>query len=200
MAIAIITADLVNSRAQQPQLWMTHLKTILNSFGSTPKNWEIYRGDSFQLETEPQNALRTAIVIKAYLKYTANLDLRIAIGIGDKTYDSDAITSSNGTAFINSGTCFESLKKNLLAIKTVHVDLDNTLNLMFYLASFTFNNWTQTTAELIAYTLTHPNKNQKLLASHFETTQSNISQSLKRGGYDELKALIKYYESKLKAI
>lgn len=200
MAIAIITADVVNSRAHQPQLWMTHLKTILGTFGSTPQQWEIYRGDSFQLEITPQHALYAAVVIKAHLKRTANLDLRIAIGIGDKTYTSETVTSSNGTAFINSGMCFESLKKNLLAIKTDHNDLDETLNLMFYLASFTFNNWTQITAQLTEHALTHPKQNQKQLASHFKTTQGNISQSLKRSGYDELKALITYYESKTKVI
>jgi hypothetical protein len=75
-----------------------------------PKNWEIFRGDAFQLEvSEPEEALRIAIQIKAFLK-TVKLDARMSIGFGDKTYDADKISESNGTAFVRSGESFDQLK------------------------------------------------------------------------------------------
>ena len=198
--IAILTGDLIKSRATNPSEWIDALRNSLQLFGSTPKHWEVYRGDSFQLEVTPQKAFYAAMLLKANLKHHTNLDVRIAIGIGDKTYDSDNITASNGSAFINSGTCFEHLKKNTLAIKTEQDHLDATLNLMFELLSFTVNNWTPVTAELIAYALQHPDKNQKQLAKQFGITQGNVSQSLKRGGYDEISKLRSYYESQISTL
>ena len=67
--IAIITGDIINSRVVDPQLWMDKLKEILNTVGSEPMDWEIYRGDSFQLKTEPQKALLTAILLKSSIRH-----------------------------------------------------------------------------------------------------------------------------------
>lgn len=198
--VAILTGDIIKSRERNPSLWIDALKQTLQLFGTTPNHWEVYRGDSFQLEVSPEKALFAAFLIKASLKHHSNLDVRIAIGIGEKTYESDNITESNGNAFINSGTCFENLKKNTLAIKTEDTHIDETLNLMFELVSFTIQNWTPVTAELIAYTLQHPQQNQKKLAKHFKITQGNVSQSLKRGGYDEISKLLSYYESQIQTL
>ncbi len=197
---AIITGDLVNSRASQPEDWMHVLKNVLKNFGNAPKLWELYRGDSFQLEVKPEDALYAAFLIKAHLKSHCDLDARIAIGVGSKDYSADKITESNGTAFINSGECFEQLKKNTLAIKTKIPDVDASLNLMFRLASVTINNWTPATAELIEIALRNPDYNQKKMASILETTQSNVSQGLNRGGFDELSKLLDYYKSKISSL
>lgn len=53
---AIITADIINSRKLVNQeIWITPLKKLLASYGATPKNWEIFRGDYFQIEIEDSN-------------------------------------------------------------------------------------------------------------------------------------------------
>ena len=44
---AVLTGDIVNSRAFMG--WQDDLTEVLNRYGSSPKNWEIFRGDSFQL-------------------------------------------------------------------------------------------------------------------------------------------------------
>jgi len=197
MLIAVLTGDLVNSRVSHPTKWIAKLKFILNRFGKTPNTWEIYRGDSFQLETELKDALYAALMIKAHLKSHANLEVRIAIGIGKKEYNAKKITESNGSAFINSGHCFENLKKNTLAIQTEEPEFNTTLNLMFQLASVIIDSWTPVVAELIELALKHPDYNQKQIAKILETTQSNVSQGLKRGGYDELTKLLSYYKTQI---
>ena len=106
---SIITGDIINSKGSSPKAWLPELKTILSHYGSNPVQWEIYRGDSFQLEVTPDKALEACILIKATIKQFKNLDVRLAIGIGNKTFDSEKITESNGTAFVNSGECFEAL-------------------------------------------------------------------------------------------
>lgn len=63
---------------------MSILKKLLVTQCDTPKQWEIYRGDSFQLDTTPKKALRLALVIKATLKELKDIDVRISIGIGKK--------------------------------------------------------------------------------------------------------------------
>ena len=48
---SIITGDIINSRAiANPKHWMEPLKKVLSVYGNNPKAWEIYRGDSFQVE------------------------------------------------------------------------------------------------------------------------------------------------------
>jgi PDZ domain-containing secreted protein len=141
--IGIITGDIINSRKLSSTVWMDGLKRILNAHGTSPKNWEIFRGDEFQLEvSEPEAALYIALQIKAYLK-TVKLDARMSIGFGDKTYDADTISESNGTAFVRSGELFEQLKKqkSTLSINSGHVYFDKEMNLMLRLAQTFMNNW-----------------------------------------------------------
>jgi SatD family (SatD) len=195
---AIITGDLINSRQVEPSEWMPALKKVLKKYGKEPKNWEIFRGDSFQLNTKPEDALMAAILIKAKIKQWKNLDVRIGIGIGEITYQAAKITESNGTAFLNSGECFEELKKQTLAIKTPNKDLNETLNLMIELASLTIDRWTETAAKLIKLKIENQNLNQKDLANLLnKTAQGTISEGLKRAGYDEIQKLLDYYKLKI---
>lgn len=195
---AIITGDLINSREVEPNEWMPALKQVLKKYGKEPKNWEIFRGDSFQLNTKPEDALMAAILIKAEIKQWKNLDVRIGIGVGEITYQAAKITESNGTAFLNSGECFEELKKQTLAIKTPNKDLNTTLNLMIELALLTIDRWTETAAKLIKIKIENPNVNQKDLANLLnKTAQGTISEGLKRGGYDEIQKLLNYYKLKI---
>jgi hypothetical protein len=196
--LAIITGDIINSRNVDVQQWMPELKIILNKYGSEPKNWEIYRGDSFQIEILPIDALKVAILIKAAIKQFKSLDVRIAIGIGEKTYESEKITESNGSAFINSGESFEKMKKQTLIIQTNWKDFNETMNLMFDLATLTMDNWTPTSSLIIKSAIESDPINQKELATLLNKKQSNISTSLKRGGFDEIQKLLLYYQQKIK--
>lgn len=197
---SIITGDIINSKESNPKNWLDALKGVLNNCGNEPKQWEIYRGDSFQLEIKPENALETGILIKATIRQFKNTDVRLAIGIGNKIYASEKITEANGTAFVNSGECFEQLKKNTLAIKSPFTAFDAQINIMLELAQLTMNNWTVTTAKLVKAALENPDLNQKELAKHFNKTQGNISQGLKRSGFDEILKMIHYYNSQIKTV
>lgn len=196
----IITGDIINSKKNTPENWLEALKTILNSFGKTPQTWEVYRGDSFQLEIQPEKALQACILIKATIKQFENLDVRLAIGIGEKTYQSKNITESNGSAFINSGECFENLKKTTLAVKSPFQLFDTSINIMLELAQLTINNWSSTSAILVKTTLENPGLNQNQLAEIFKKTQGNISQGLKRAGFDEISKLLDYYATQTQTL
>ena len=83
--IGIITGDIVNSRKLSSKIWIDGLKKLLNTFGKNPVEWDIYRGDEFQLKIKnPEEALFIALQIKSYFK-TLKLDVRMSIGFGDIT-------------------------------------------------------------------------------------------------------------------
>ena len=196
---AVITGDVINSRKVASALWMEDLKGILNAYGNEPKDWEIYRGDSFQLVVDPRDALEIALLIKASIKQNKALDVRMAIGVGTVDYTADKVTESNGNAFVNSGEFFEGLKKQTLGIQTPWSEFDEAFTIIFQLVVLFADNWTTTSAEIIKKALENPSINQKELALALNRkSQSSISASLKRAGYEELKNVIAYYKQEIK--
>jgi hypothetical protein len=193
--VAILTGDIINSRDGQILDWLQKLKEVLNTYGHSPQQWEIYRGDSFQLLTTPKKALITAIHIKAIIKQTKNQDVRIGIGLGEESHKAKRITESNGTAYIHSGESFDSLKKQTLSIKSNNTERDRLLNLMLNLALLIANNWSSTVAEVITTAIENPNKHQKDIAKLLNKSQSSVSEALKRGGYEEIMSLNGYYKN-----
>lgn len=195
--LAVLTGDIINSRKEKASLWLPLLKEVLQFYGKNPGNWEIFRGDSFQLSTPPEEALLAAFHIKAAIKEIRDLDVRIGIGIGEQDHRAGKISESNGTAFVRSGESFESLKKQTLAIATGTPELDELLNLLLSLALLTVNNWSPTVALTIKAFLEQPGKSQTELAAILDKSQSSLSEALKRGGFDEVIRLEEYYRKQI---
>ena len=163
-------------------------------------DWEIFRGDMFQLEVLPENALRTAIEIKAGIRQIKDLDVRMAIGIGSKEYRTSRITESNGAAYSNSGICFENMKKRRLAIKTPWDQFDKIWDMHLRLASLTMDNWGPTTSTIVEQAFLNRHLSQVKLAKRLKRTQSTISKSLTRAGYDEINMMLAQYEKQINQI
>ena len=198
---SIITGDIINSRKVTDQKsWIQPLKKIMGDYGKTPKTWEIFRGDSFQLEIEhPEESFMAALKIKAAIRSVKGLDVRMAIGIGEKTYDATRISESNGEAFVNSGEKFEELKKikQRLALKSPWEDTDKQLNLMITLASIAMNTWSATSAQLITLSLRYHTLSQKELGKKIKRTQSSVSERQTRAHYGEIIELEKYFRQRI---
>lgn len=195
--IAVITGDIVNSRQAPANEWLSLLKDGLYLYGKESRDWEIYRGDSFQLRLEPELALEAAYRIKAAIKQHKDLDVRVAIGIGEQDFKGKSISESNGSAFIRSGLCFEDLRKQLMGISTGNRSKDEVLNLLFSLALLTMNSWSPTVAATVSSFLQHPEKSQTEIAGMLGKSQSSLSEALKRGGYDEIMQLDTYYRKEI---
>lgn len=197
---AVITGDIIQSRKTNNPLWLPKLKKILSTQGKSPRTWQIYRGDSFQVEVkDPAQALLTAIRIKSSIKTIKNLDVRMAIGLGEKKYVSPKITESDGEAFLHSGEKFETLKKvkQTLAIKTPWPDFDKEMNIFLRLAAIPMNDWTPSSAELIALLINNRTLTQKALARRLGVTQPSVSERQNRSHYDEIMALEALYKEKI---
>jgi len=195
--VGILTGDIISSRSKLTHEWQPMLTSILNQYGKEPTDWELFRGDSFQIRVAADKALKTAIHIKAGIKQITPLDVRIAIGIGLEDHTSNRITSSTGSAFVLSGACFDSLKKQTLAIATADNHLDEVLNLILSLASLTMDNWSPATAEAIQNAIENPKMNQEALAKKMKKSQSSVSEALKRGGYDVVMRMEQFFRRQL---
>jgi len=194
---AIITGDIINSREGEVESWLNSLKEILNYYGDEPKDWEIFRGDSFQLSITPEKAMLAAIHVKSAIKQTKLQDVRMAIGIGEEKYNASKISESNGSAYVRSGECFESLKKQTLAIRSNNEEMDQSFNIMLSLSLLTANNWSSTVAEVIKTAIENSEKNQKGLAKLLHKSQSSISEALKRGGFEEIMSMNNFYKTQI---
>lgn len=195
--IAVITGDIINSRKEPVEHWLPVLKEVLKRYGDSPQHWEIFRGDSFQIALPPQNALYAALLLKASLKQFRHLDVRMAIGLGNQEYEAKKISESNGSAFVRSGEGFETLKKQNLGIFSENEELDEILNLLLSLALLNMDQWSPTVATIIKASLENPEKSQTELAAVLKRSQSSLSEGLKRGGYDEILRMEKFYRQQI---
>ncbi len=200
--IAIITGDIVNSRKLSSKIWMDGLKKLLNTFGKNPIEWDIYRGDEFQLEVKnPEDALIIALQIKSYFK-SIKMDVRMSIGLGDMTYKAKKISESNGTAFSRSGEVFETLKKQKinLAINSGNAAFDDEINLMLRLSLTFMDHWFIQSAEFVLTAIENPSLSQEEMGVKLGINQAAVSRRRKRAQFDLVMEVEKHFRNKVKTI
>ena len=197
--IAIITGDIINSQKSESELWLPQLKNLLGSWSSTPENWEIYRGDEFQLKCSVDEVFSKSMLIKSLIKSIENLDVGLAIGIGNEVFLSEKITESNGSAYVNSGRLLTEIKAQgkTLVIQTENEKVNRDLNILFKWASIDFDNWSTATAEIIHQLLRNSDFTQDDLAKTLSISQSSVSQRLKRANFDLIQETDQFFRKKI---
>ncbi len=208
--IAVIKGDIIASRKLVNQkIWLTPLKNLLATWGNTPKDWKLDWGDFFQVEIQnPEEALRKVFEIKALIKKVeplderkkiSNIDVRMSIGIGEKTYSGESISESNGTAFIHAGDKFYVLKKEnvSLGIKSPWQNFDEEMNLYLKLVGTFMDKWSVSSAELIEIVIKNPGKTQEEIGKLLGIKQSGVSGRWNRAHIDELLAVDEMYRKKI---
>lgn len=197
--IAVITGDIINSQHADTEVWITKLKNLLENWGNAPQVWEIYRGDEFQFKCNIDDVFWHFLAIKSLIKSQENLDVRIAIGIGEENFSSKKITESNGSAYVNSGRLLNDLKSDgdTVSIKTSNDPIDRDLNILLKWASKDFDKWTMATSEIIHEMIMNQDITQEDLAKKFAISQSSISQRLKRANYELIVETNQYFRKKI---
>ncbi|GAB1464218.1 hypothetical protein [Pedobacter sp.] len=193
--IAVITGDIVNSR-ELPSLWIEILKEALSALPKENTKWEIFRGDSFQIELPSQQALLTSVYIKACIKTIKGADVRLSIGLGTKAkIATTKVTEASGEAYVNSGEGFDGLKSNKvnLVVKSPSAEFDEDMNLYFKLALIAMDSWSPIASEVVKQTIENQNENQDKIAKISGRSQSSISEALKRAHFSEIMELEKKY-------
>lgn len=201
---SIITGDIIKSRTtKNPEVWLAVLKNSLTTLKSDTSKWEIYRGDSFQIEIQNiEESFKAAIYIKSCVKCIKGLDVRLAIGIGATSFEGQKIIESNGEAFLYSGETLETLKKEKinLKIKTPNENLNEELNLYFKLALIAMDDWTANSAEIVKLSIEKPNALQETLGKKLGINQNAVSTRQKRAHLREIMELDTMYRKKLKQL
>ena len=196
---AVITGDIVNSQEADSENWLPKLKQLLEKWGKTPTDWEIYRGDEFQLKCSIDAVFWKALSIKSLIKQFENLDVRIAIGIGEEQYSSEKITESNGTAYVNSGRLLNEIKNEgkTFAIKTPNEGINADFNILFKWSSLDFDSWTVAVSEIVHLLMMDKNLTQDDLAKKLNISQSSVSQRIKRANFDLILETDYYFRKKI---
>ena len=195
--IAVITGDIVNSRSIDPNEWHPILKNFLSKKIIDHSKWEIYRGDSFQIEVDVESAFELLLLIKSLIKQIPKIDVRMSLGIGKSEFTSDKVTESYGQAFIYSGEAFEMLKERTLLIKTINKEFDDYFNPILGLVSFITDQWKPETAKAFFYGLYYKDMLQKDIAEKMGRDSTTVSRALKRAAYDEINDVLKLYSNKV---
>lgn len=202
--VTVLTGDIIKSRSIENQdIWLKPLKKALRFVQPNDNLWEIYRGDSFQLELQDNTkGFFTVVYIKSVIKMTKGLDVRLALGLGEKSFEGASLVESNGEAFQFSGETLESLKKDKLnlKIKTPDQNLNAQLNLYFKFALMVMDTWTPNSAEIIKLSLEHPNALQKDLGSMLDINQNAVSKRQKRAQLDSILELNEMYQQLIKKL
>lgn len=211
--IAIIKGDIIASRELTDQnVWLEPLKELLQQWGDTPGDWEVVWGDFFQLEvSNAEEALEKAFQIKALLKKIApvesgkklgSIDVRLAIGLGEKAFSGKRISESNGPAFVYAGEKFEQLKKEKInmAVQSHRADFDMEMNLYLKLAGLFMDNWTVSSAEIVALVLEHPKATQQELGAILNIKQSAVSGRWNRAHVEEVLQIENLFRQKIENI
>jgi len=196
---AIITGDIINSQETDSENWLPKLKELLGKWGKTPTDWEVYRGDEFQLKCSIDAVFWKALSIKSLIKQFENLDVRIAIGIGEEQYSSEKITECNGTAYVNSGRLLNEIKNEgkTFAIKTPNEGINADFNILFKWSSLDFDSWTVAVSEIVHLLMMDKNLTQDDLAKKLNISQSSVSQRIKRANFDLILETDYYFRKKI---
>lgn len=194
--IAVITGDIINSRKVAVEEWQPKLRRFLQNRIKDSSKWEIYRGDSFQIQVNIEEVLEIVLLIKALIKTNSIIDVRISIGIGKGDFFANRVTESYGEAFIFSGESFETLKDKTLTLKTTSSSFDEIFIPVFSLVSFIANQWKPVTAEIFFTALSNKELLQKEIAQLLKRDSTTVSRALKRAAYYEILSIIKLFNQK----
>jgi len=192
---AIITGDIVLSRTVDSQIWLPKLKSALEQVS---EKFDIFRGDSFQVAVPLAHCIEAMFYMKACMKSIAQLDVRMALGIGEIDYLDINIKNSTGESFIYSGEAFDELNKDLMLVKSRWAEWDERTNIILQLACELANKWTNNMAMTVAAVLENPDANQQEIATLLNKKyQSQISTELQKAQWAKIKKAIDFTTTEL---
>lgn len=206
---AVITADIVNSTKIEEahrHLLVDELDNIIQDLKRLSSlRCEMYRGDSFQaLVDDVKYCLEIAVLIRLGLKKSnllknGKLDARMAIGVGDVSYEHEQVILSDGEAFRLSGRTFDKLNKKRLLIATNINDVDEPLNVMLAFIDELLEGLSYTQSKYLYDSLLY-NISQMELANVYSTSQPNIAKHLKSAKENLFRLFFDFAEKTLKSL
>lgn len=215
--IAVITGDVVNSSIYTPSEIAKLMQALEEEcydyqvsceFGEL--RFSVSRGDSFQgILVSPEHALTVALLLKTFVNAyrsdtqkasnaSPKIDVRMAIGVGEASYDLNTIHLSNGPAFQYSGRKLDKMKgkEGRLAFACADSNINNEFEVHLKFLDNITNRWSVASAEVIYYLLKSLKETQ--IAAKLDRSQAAINHRKQAAGWDEIKTLLKRYAEIIK--
>ncbi len=191
----VIVGDIVGSKKNNAQDYLEIIIPILKQCCDKGM-YQIYRGDSFQARIKnPVLALYISLKLKAALKSTGSLDVRIAIGMGDIELVDGDIALSRGTALTRSGELLDSLKERnqKIMVRADH-KLDSYMNATLKMALLFLDNWNKNAASIVYEIMNNPQITQEKLGERLGIQQATASRRLDRAHWKETQELFHLFQ------
>lgn len=197
---AVITADIVNSKAFSPDALSSltdRLKKLINI--NKAKYLSFYRGDSFQCYcVDPYPAYRLTLRLRCevnlYRAVTGNeTDLKISLGVGGINTPVTSISTAMGQAFIISGEELDKLdsRERRFIIKSENHEINIALDAVSFFTDYLFRDLTLKQTEVLQHLLI--NRTQTEMANILGKSQSTINRHVQALGWGELEHLLDLY-------
>lgn len=197
---AVITGDVINSSAlttAERKKLQYELDYFLKGAMNTWPDLEMqqYRGDSIQaiLTTRRHNSLRMALTLQSKLM-ASRFSIRLSIGIGEISFKSKNIITSDGSAFRASGYYLDALKKSGELISIAGTDTDFSHEWQTHSASLNYimQDWTPQQAEAVRFLI--QGFTQEHTARLLKITQPSVHQRLQGAGWPVVQKIIERFE------
>lgn len=196
--IAVITGDLVGSSKLSSDVFgpvMSDLARLLKKFRARYGiEFDIYRGDSFQLVTPPSMAATLATMIDLALRSgDFAVEVRQCIGIGTGETGKQGVKTATGEAYILSGQGLDTMKGRGLCIATANQTFQLHSELLTRFFDSHLNRLTSTQAEVVLTYLMADNKSHEHLAIVLDKKRSNVTRILNTSQYHLITDYLDYF-------
>ena len=198
---SVISGDIIGSSQLKPAS-RKKLQQLLNLFiEGTTLQWldmraQQYRGDSIQITLTINRlaALRIALLLQTCL-LKDNYKIRLAIGVGDISFQSAEVITSDGTAFQASGPYLDALTKSGEMISIASFDEEFTSEWQVHSASLNYilERLTQQQAEAVYLQL--QDHTQASIAKKLKIKQPSVHQRLQAAGWPVVQKILNRFES-----
>lgn len=200
---AVITGDVIAS-SQLNTSQRKKLQTIIDEFIATftklypDMQFQQYRGDSMQLAltTNKQYALSIALQLESTL-VAESFAVRLGIGVGDISFTSKDVITSDGSAFQVSGPLVDELKKKNEWIGIASTDKAFNAEWLVQSASLNFLLQRLSPSQAEALTLHLQNMKQNDIAQALKISQPSVHQRLQAGGAEVFTYIVNRFENTL---
>jgi hypothetical protein len=198
---AVITGDIINS-SELSTAGRKKLQRELDSFSKDAYDtWpdlqmQQYRGDSIQaiLTTNRSKSLRMALRLQSRL-IASDFSIRLSLGIGEISFKTKNLITSDGSAFRASGSYLDTLKKTGELISIAGADDDFSGEWQTHSASLNYiiQDWTPQQAEAVGFLI--KGITQEHTARLLKITQPSVHQRLQGARWPVVQKILQRFES-----
>jgi hypothetical protein len=198
---AVISGDIVGSSYLKPasrRKLQYLIEVFIEEYGQVYPDLQVqqYRGDSIQgiLTTNRTSALRLTLLLHSYL-IQYSFKMRLAIGIGEISYKSKDVVTSDGSAFQASGPFLDALVKSgeILSIAGTNDDFTNEWQVHSSSLNYFIQHWSFQQAEAVYLQLR--DLTQEAIAQKLQIKQPSVYYRLQAAGWQVVHKILTRFES-----